>query len=533
MAPFATLTAVNAAAKLAFHRGADRCLQVAQGPADQKYERHSARFLQTDPQLSFHNDVATLLLPPSKHNHLDTDEEGSTTDPDQDTVTSTRSRGTILTGRYIFDLTDRHPINCPAWTLGKGRSRDLQGCQFLVPPLDQVHGGHIRGFHVAFALHPESGFLQIRTFSEKLTDVFLSGTPLRGDWRLINTNSTHIMIAGLLFQLEFTPHALTKEFADLRNEFVQSANPYTAADTLGLTPTPGPETTSVGQWTLGEVLGQGAFGKVRIATNSNNRQVAAVKRITRTPDNDDQVGRTRRIMRKLTTLANAADTARILRLADLIPADSNSTPLSRLKFEDNYLFLTPVVVKTLDRVVRLTEEARHEHHPARLLHDILEGLQFLHSNDMIHGDVKPENVGISQGRAVLLDVDGAIELPLGTQRAPTPGRGGTVGYLAPERELYFHDHTIDVWGAGVVGYQLFHGRHPWFQAKNPYRTENLNREDLVSSFQAMYKATCLELDKTGAPTDKLIRALVGNGDAFIRISAAKALEDPCFGRVGE
>ena len=39
----------------------------------------------------------------------------------------------------------------------------------------------------------------------------------------------------------------------------------------------------------------------------------------------------------------------------------------------------------------------------------------------------------------------------------------------------------------------------------------------------------LELDKTGAPTDKLIRALVGNGDAFIRISAAKALEDPCFG----
>lgn len=104
-----------------------------------------------------------------------------------------------------------------------------------------------------------------------------------------------------------------------------------------------------------------------------------------------------------------------------------------------------------------------------------------------------------------------------------------VGCLALEREKYVHDHTIDVWVAGVVGYQLFDERHPWFQVKSPYKTEKLNRNALVYSFQEMYKAACLQLNKTGAPTDKLIRVLVGNGYAFNRISATKALEDPCFG----
>src|SRR5690348_8918984 len=76
-----------------------------------------------------------------------------------------------------------------------------------------------------------------------------------------------------------------------------------------------------------------------------------------------------------------------------------------------------------------------------LLEDILGATDFLHRNGWLHGDLKPDNVGIrtwsrEAKSIVLLDLDGAQKSPApGKQHPAEPGTGGTIGWLSPEREM--------------------------------------------------------------------------------------------------
>jgi serine/threonine protein kinase len=109
---------------------------------------------------------------------------------------------------------------------------------------------------------------------------------------------------------------------------------------------------------------------------------------------------------------------------------------------------------------------------ARIFLGILEAINFLHAHRWVHRDIKRENIGLvgHPPRPLLLDLGGAIHLArAGEKVKPVPGAGGTVGYLAPERELFPYDAAVDVWAAGVVGFELARGRHPWRFSLNPWR----------------------------------------------------------------
>lgn len=104
---------------------------------------------------------------------------------------------------------------------------------------------------------------------------------------------------------------------------------------------------------------------------------------------------------------------------------------------------------------------------------LLEALEFLHSHKWIHGDVKPNNVGVREWNGnhasiVLLDTEDAIYVPGGYARS-TPGTNGTVGWLSPERELDQFNATTDVWGVGITALWMLLGRHPWQFGHNPWR----------------------------------------------------------------
>lgn len=108
---------------------------------------------------------------------------------------------------------------------------------------------------------------------------------------------------------------------------------------------------------------------------------------------------------------------------------------------------------------------------AAVFRGILEALDFLHSNNWVHRDIKKENIGLVDNppRPILLDVSGAFHMTPGVKIPPTPGGGGTVNYLSPERELVPYDAGVDVWAAGVVGYEMARGKHPWRFSLNPWR----------------------------------------------------------------
>lgn len=136
-----------------------------------------------------------------------------------------------------------------------------------------------------------------------------------------------------------------------------------------------------------------------------------------------------------------------------------------------------------------------------LFFDALCGINFLHKHNWLHGDIKPANIGIEGNRAVLLDIGGAMHIPPGHKAQSNPGRGGTIWYLAPEREMRNYDKLVDIWALGIIGYELSYGYHPLKLKLNPWR-RGPQYEALRPDYQHMYNDAMRHLQESLDESDE-------------------------------
>ncbi|MGE3634042.1 MAG: serine/threonine-protein kinase, partial [Sandaracinaceae bacterium] len=101
---------------------------------------------------------------------------------------------------------------------------------------------------------------------------------------------------------------------------------------------------------------------------------------------------------------------------------------------------------------------------------ILSSLAYAHSHDVIHRDLKPQNVlirDLAGGRkhATILDFGLAKFMDGSGPSANLTKTGlivGTPAYMAPEQASGAHaDQRADVYAAGVMLYEMFTGEHPF------------------------------------------------------------------------
>lgn len=95
---------------------------------------------------------------------------------------------------------------------------------------------------------------------------------------------------------------------------------------------------------------------------------------------------------------------------------------------------------------------------------IVLALEYLHHNNIVYRDLKPENVFIDlQGFVKLGDFGFAKILEKGNR---TYTFCGTPGYVAPENVLaHGYNYSVDWWGLGVLLYVLLTGRQPFSSPK--------------------------------------------------------------------
>ncbi len=101
------------------------------------------------------------------------------------------------------------------------------------------------------------------------------------------------------------------------------------------------------------------------------------------------------------------------------------------------------------------------HAAAAILQALLQGLTAVHRAGMVHRDIKPDNVLITQDHQVKLSDFGLIR-PGNQKRLTNEKIVGTVSYLSPEQ---VNGAPIgpesDVYSAGIVGYEMLTGETPF------------------------------------------------------------------------
>ncbi len=97
----------------------------------------------------------------------------------------------------------------------------------------------------------------------------------------------------------------------------------------------------------------------------------------------------------------------------------------------------------------------------RLMGELLDALGFSHSRGVVHRDVKPENIFITQAGAVKLGDFGIARIE-STQKTRAGIALGTPSHMAPEQiRGEVADGRADLYAAGVILYQLLTGRRPF------------------------------------------------------------------------
>jgi calcium-dependent protein kinase len=179
-----------------------------------------------------------------------------------------------------------------------------------------------------------------------------------------------------------------------------------------------------------------------------------------------------------------------------------------------------------DLFERLAEEGPFtEAKAARVLHQILLAVEYLHEQGYVHTDLKLENILFqsTSSDAEVLVIDFGFAQTFNGQKLSD--RRGTLGYMAPEVLKGSYTNKCDIFSLGVIAFGLLSGKSA-FGMSEPMRT---NRRILTGdySFKQFPAAT--------SPGAMAFVAKLLTVDPEKRPSATEALEDPwlvshCGGR---
>ena len=181
------------------------------------------------------------------------------------------------------------------------------------------------------------------------------------------------------------------------------------------------------RYEIRQSLGKGGMGEVFLAYDRTTQQPVALKIVreeSRMPGDDEA-------LRQELLHARSVSHPNVCRVHDLAP--SVYGPI---------LVMEHITGQTLHTHIRrkkasggyTSDEFR------RIAHEVCSGVAAIHSQGLVHGDLKPGNVMVTAsaegglGKAIVLDFGFAKERARASARRPgAPPDGGTPNYMAPER----------------------------------------------------------------------------------------------------
>ncbi|XP_013399905.1 serine/threonine-protein kinase STK11 [Lingula anatina] len=219
--------------------------------------------------------------------------------------------------------------------------------------------------------------------------------------------------------------------------------------------------TMVGKYLKGETLGEGSYGKVKEVLDSENLCRRAVKilkkgRLRKIPNGEQNVKREISLLKRL--------------------SNKNVIQLIEVLYHEEKQKMYMIMEYCSGNLQEMLESVPEKKFPLWQAHmyftQLIDGLEYLHSQGIVHKDIKPGNLLVTtDGTLKITDLGVAEALDYFQEDDICKTSQGSPAFQPPEIANgldSFHGFKVDVWSSGVTLYNIITGKYP-FEGDNVYR----------------------------------------------------------------
>ncbi|KAF9183352.1 Suppressor of Sensor Kinase (SLN1) [Haplosporangium sp. Z 767] len=224
------------------------------------------------------------------------------------------------------------------------------------------------------------------------------------------------------------------------------------------------------RWQMAKYIGSGTFGTVYLGTNSDTGELIAVKEI--------------RFQNASMSLVNSIrDEMKVMKMMH----HPNIVRYDNIEVHRHKVFIFMEYCQG-GSLADLLEHGRIEDEKVIKFytHQMLKGLAYLHDMNVVHRDVKPDNILLDHHGNIKFVDFGAAKILAKNQRTRTHGRSaaesinvgvganslnGTPMYMAPEvikNGEKGRKGSMDIWSLGCCVLEMATGRRPWAHLDNEW-----------------------------------------------------------------
>ncbi len=208
------------------------------------------------------------------------------------------------------------------------------------------------------------------------------------------------------------------------------------------------------------MIGEGAFGKVYKGQRKCTNQIVAIKKIIKKGKKE----------KELKNLRQEIDILHRLYHENIIQC------LDSFETNSEFCLVTELATGQLYEIVQ-EDKKLPESEIKEIALQLTSALFYLHNNNIIHRDIKPQNVLISASGIIKI-CDFGFARAIDNKTMITSIKG-TPLYMAPELlKEYPYNKKADLWSLGVILYELYVGQPPFYTNNFQTLLHKIAKEDI-------------------------------------------------------
>ena len=275
--------------------------------------------------------------------------------------------------------------------------------------------------------------------------------------------------------------------------------------------------TNLSFYKYGRLIGQGAFGKVNLGLNVLTGRVVAIKSFNK--NNFDSKAD---FMKKITYETNLMKKLN----------HKNITKILEMFEDDKYILIIMEYINGGNLFSFVKKRRKLSEKISKFLFkQIILGLQHIHSHNIVHRDVKLENILIDLNNTIKI-CDFGIGRVLSNPNDLLYDQCGTPMYMAPEilfssKDKGYKGFPVDIWSAGIALYIMLSGTLPFSVKKEDslMDIENKNKKKNLALKQAIMYSHPKKIEKISSNAKDLLQGLL-NKDPNKRLNIEQILNHP-------